>query len=407
MQDTQKFQDDLINQIFECDEVIIQRLGDPDQTIFEGMGGEKPNLSYNGACLDCIISDSHRFGNDIACKINGLSYNKLSDLGSCRQQPEGVAPHTIFLYDDQSIKNVLSSFGYLVARLTIDQQKTIKAVGGIGKDNPDGLTIKHYWDGYDKRKAPKSFKATKLINIVKKCSKHRNGNVSENYDLLIQGILDLLRKTNKKTKNRKDQEVYYSKYSLVNELKNNATYEKFRLLLTSWIMDDFPSHDMWAQHMKRLMDLFGLDDTMDQNALDFIKYDNHLPPEQEDHLSITNSYKCNNGLKIEVSTIHGVKGQTHDATLILETKYGKWCDIQESIDFFIDESKQRPLENHDHPTRKPSIHASFLKKLYVAASRPRHLLCLAIHKDHISQEQYVALNAKGWNIASVYPNNHA
>lgn len=406
MQDTQKFQDDLINQVFECGEVVIQRFGDSDQAIFDGLGGEKPNLSYNCAYLDSIITDSHRFGNDIACKINGLSYNKLSNLGSCRQQPEGNAPHTIFLYDDQSIKQVLPAFGQLATSLKEDQRRTVKAVGGIGKEKPNGLTIKHYWDGYDKSRASKSFKADKLINIVKKCSEHKHENVSDNYDLLLQGILDLLRKANKKTKNRNDKEVYYSKYSLIQELKNVDRYDKFRQLLTSWIMDGFPSQSMWVQHMEKLMDLFGLDGTMGLDALDFITYADRLPPEQEDQLSITNSYQCDNGLEIEVSTIHGVKGQTHDATLILETKYRSYWDIKESLDFFIDESKQRPLEDHDHPTKRTSIQASFLKKLYVATSRPRHLLCLAIHKDHISHEQFEALNAKGWSIASVYTKNH-
>jgi len=401
MQDTQQFQDDLINQIFGCDKVAMQRLGDPDQAIFDGLGGEKPNVAFNCTPFSCIIADSHRFGNDIACKIRGLSYNKLLDLGSCRQQPEGNAPHTIFLFNDQSIKQVIPAFGQLAISLKEDQRKTVKAVGGIGKENPDGLTIKHYWDGYDKRKAPKSFRAARLINIVKKCSEHKPGNVSDNYELLLQAILDLLRKANKKTKNRNDQEVHYSKYALTKELKNDGRYENLRRLLTSWIMDDFPSQDMWILHMERLKVLLGLDDAMGSDALDFITYDDHLPPDQEDQLSITNSYQCNNGLKIEVSTIHGVKGQTHDATLILETKYRSYWDIKESLDFFIDESKQRPLEDHDHPTQRTSIQASFLKKLYVAASRPRHLLCLAIHKDHISHEQIEALNAKGWNIEQV------
>jgi len=74
---------------------------------------------------------------------------------------------------------------------------------------------------------------------------------------------------------------------------------------------------------------------MGLDALDFITYADRLPPEQEDQLSITNSYQCDNGLEIEVSTIHGVKGQTHDATLILETKYRSYWDIKESLDFLL------------------------------------------------------------------------
>jgi len=54
MQDTQKFQDELINKIFPQGDpkVIIQRFGDPDQAIFHGVGNELPNESFNGKTAD-------------------------------------------------------------------------------------------------------------------------------------------------------------------------------------------------------------------------------------------------------------------------------------------------------------------------------------------------------------------
>lgn len=407
MQDTQKFQDDLINQIFDCDDVVLQRFGDPDQAIFSGMSGEKPNESYNDADLT-VIADSHRFGNDIAYKIRGLSYNQLTNLQSTRDEPEGNAPHTILLYDDQSIKLVLPEFGQLVfdylatsSAFTENQRKEfkVKAVGGVGRENPNGLTLKHYWGDYDKTKTLKSFKADKLVHIVKKCAEHQTGNVSDNYGLLIQGVLDFLRKADIKTKNAEDREVYYGKLSLIRELQMRQKYEDFRRLLTSWIIGDFPQDDIWGQQMANLknsLELSGL--TIKPDALDFIAYDNFLPPEQEEQRCATNIYQCDNGLNIEVSTIHSAKGETHDATLILETKYSRYFDIKESLDFLIEDEKTRPAENHERPKLKTSIQASFLKRLYVAASRPRHLLCLALHMDNISDEQIEALHAKGWQI---------
>ena len=44
----------------------------------------------------------------------------------------------------------------------------IKAVGSIGRDNPNGLTLKHFWADFDSTKSSKSFKAIKLIHVVKK-----------------------------------------------------------------------------------------------------------------------------------------------------------------------------------------------------------------------------------------------
>lgn len=156
--------------------------------------------------------------------------------------------------------------------------------------------------------------------------------------------------------------------------------------------------------MANLKNSLGLSgQTINPNALDFIAYDNFLPPEHEEQRCATNMYQCDNGLNIEVSTIHSVKGETHDATLILETKYSQYFDIKESLDFLIEDEKTRPVENYERPTLKTSIQASFLKRLYVAASRPRHLLCLALHMDNITDEQIKALHAKCWQIKRYGP----
>ena len=78
MQDTQKYQDELLLKIFPLaePELIVQRYGDPDQAIFHGVGGEEPNSSYNGksvADMDIVINRSHRFDDEIGKKIRGLT----------------------------------------------------------------------------------------------------------------------------------------------------------------------------------------------------------------------------------------------------------------------------------------------------------------------------------------------
>lgn len=89
MQDAQRFQDELLHRIFACDQVRLQRLGDPDQAIFDGIGGEEPNETYNGRGDLYEVRTTHRFGTDIAEKIIGLSYNRLDQLASCREPERG------------------------------------------------------------------------------------------------------------------------------------------------------------------------------------------------------------------------------------------------------------------------------------------------------------------------------
>ena len=78
-------------------------------------------------------------------------------------------------------------------------------------------------------------------------------------------------------------------------------------------------------------------------------------------------YVSSDNITIQFDTVHGVKGETHDATLYLETEKGGTSDIKKVLPFFIG--------------GKPTKTADYSRKcVYVGMSRPRKLLCLAIHK---------------------------
>ena len=82
---------------------------------------------------------------------------------------------------------------------------------------------------------------------------------------------------------------------------------------------------------------------------------------------------------IDLNTIHGVKGETHAATLYLQTKYGyskDFSDIDNIIDFMCG-IKDVKCESILAELRET------LNLAYVAMSRPTHLLCIAIHIDTI------------------------
>ncbi len=91
---------------------------------------------------------------------------------------------------------------------------------------------------------------------------------------------------------------------------------------------------------------------------------------------------------LELSTIHGVKGETHDATLLLETRFHEF-DLGTMLPYLTTEPAR--------PTGKRKL--KFMRQFYVAMSRPQHLLCLAIHSDRISESDKELLeNNEGWKI---------
>ena len=80
------------------------------------------------------------------------------------------------------------------------------------------------------------------------------------------------------------------------------------------------------------------------------------------------------GFDIEVGTIHSAKGETHLATLYLETFYGKGNGNYESQRL----ASQFKYQNFSDQRTQ---HIQSTKMAYVGFSRPTHLLCVAIQKE--------------------------
>jgi hypothetical protein len=92
---------------------------------------------------------------------------------------------------------------------------------------------------------------------------------------------------------------------------------------------------------------------------------------------------------LEVSTIHAVKGETHLATLLLETYWYKH-DLRELVPFLAGQGDRKLFEK-----KRPRERA---KRVFVAMTRPRELLCLAMRKDHLNEELIQGLIVVGWVI---------
>lgn len=120
------------------------------------------------------------------------------------------------------------------------------------------------------------------------------------------------------------------------------------------------------------------------------------------NLKSTNIFKYqyqDTTVNIEIGTIHSVKGETHTATLYLETYYfndsGKSYESQR----LIEQLKGNRICADCGIRVKES-----LKMAYVGMSRPTDLLCLAIHKSRIAAGDFAELQ-NSWDIIDLTVNN--
>ena len=93
------------------------------------------------------------------------------------------------------------------------------------------------------------------------------------------------------------------------------------------------------------------------------------------------------GRRIQFDTIHGVKGETHDATLYLETEMKNSSDIVRILPYLgIGKAGSSSLFDYSR------------KLAYVGMSRPRKLLCLAVQESTYVRSK----NAfQGWDIIDI------
>src|SRR5690606_20459061 len=105
-----------------------------------------------------------------------------------------------------------------------------------------------------------------------------------------------------------------------------------------------------------------------------------------------------NGQQVQIhfDTIHGVKGETHSATLYLET-YNRVYDIGSKIlEFIISTEKQRTRQRANDAFRKR------LPLGYVAMTRATHFICLAVHKDRYTENHRLYFhNSPEWNVINL------
>lgn len=451
MQDTQKFQDVLLNQIFSRDNqaLAIQRFGDPDQAIFHGFKKDEANESYNNKSLaemDYVIYKSHRFDNSVADKAKLFSLNEipleseLSDETLAKSREAHVTSddfeHTIIIFNDESCCRVAELFAQVVSNQFSDRYKrsskfTAKILGAVGNEintGKDQLKIGHYWSGYDKAKSKANYKESTLIEAVWHCRHSSSLDWADNYKLLIKCVLKFLRLSNKSDENNR----YYTSSTMREMLKNGENWKKFRKV-THLMLDSYHqlSQESWASICFQMRCIFGLEED-DGNAqvseyLAFAEYidlrsfsdsitereatkeklsDNASQESSDEGCLLTelseNRLEHSDGFKVEFSTIHGAKGETHDATLILETK-NHIFDLETMLPYLLGSlpSSDNPncsLPDKPHSKRKFSPNKVFMRQLFVAMSRPRYLLCLALHSDRISEESRNLLAEKGWKV---------
>ena len=365
IQDVSNRQIEIFDMIFNKEKVIIQKFGDVNQSIgrFDG-----PSVNYVTSEFKTINS-SNRYGEAMIKFLEPLRVFKQGRMRG-NTEIETIVPHLI-IYDEKSINLVVEKFYELLTKYNIKEEKNkkIKIIGKIGmKVSEDSKSISSYVDGYHSNSSKEEPFSKKVRKKLFKC-----GNVEEFYNYIISLIIMIIKVNDEKVS--KDKFVYFM------EVKYKEKLNVFRasiVILYHNLKKD--TEVVLKKIMESINELLSNIDEVsyDQSVLESKLSEEYTIEEEKDEAAVeveNGRYQITS--KDNVDTVLGTKGETHIATLYLDSKltyrhYKDLSDISRILDYMLNKKEEVCEADKDA-----------LMNAYVAMSRAERLTCIAIQYSTI------------------------
>lgn len=405
MQDMDTHQYNLLEKIFYDDENSIskiQRIGDRNQAIYNSSNNVKTNEIWKlRANPDNVLnlSGSQRLSKHIADVVKKFALYNDNNFDIIGKNECEIKPH-ILVFDTANIGNIIPCFAQIIKDNGLENsEKPIKVVcwntdwkeDETSRNDATKLRLEDYYKGFKKEKGkPKQDYDNLKSYLVYYEKKKTLEPIRKN---ILNAFLKILRLENI---NSADDRPYTKKKLLdfIHE-RDVQKYDELNLNLYNWSIGIIQgkTDDVWAKTKDYISTLLEIFDKTISESTDFINNDIvEISAKNTETLTSTNHYK-EEGLEIEITSVHAVKGQTHCATLYLESCYqGKHESERLSTQF---------LGNNFNDTKVH--HKSSVKMAYVGFSRPTDLLCIAIHQDRFNVFQNT-INTDIWEIKTVTSN---
>lgn len=352
-QDCSKLQREVLDALFSGTETVFQKIGDVDQAIYNSTNDDTPVWQVGDKCMS--IAHSNRYSQEIADVLSLLRTNQ--DLITSSRGSQNIKP-TLFIYNNNSRLNVVPAFILEIQSNGLAKPEGIyKAIGMF--ENVSGLKISDYWPSFQK-KASQQAKIHFPDFIAEISVALSNGHLS----LSERWIRKLLSKVLHYVGIKDEEGKEYGSISVKRYISRNFPQVYQTSILSLSQINDF-SYSSVEEKIKELFTVL-LGERWLENLPDAFMQSSQEPQAANEDSHIF--YDDESSISVVFDTVYGVKGETHDATLYLETETKKSSDIKRIL----------PLLERKSTKRKNELQEKSRRCVYVGFSRPKHLLCLAI-----------------------------
>ncbi|MFY7846656.1 UvrD-helicase domain-containing protein [Chryseobacterium gambrini] len=413
MQDLEDFQINIIDNTFfgNSSQTIIQRIGDKNQSIYNSV---KENCDWitrqetdSENYTDLTIQNSMRLSPSIANLVDEFVLNRPTDYSVIGKFEEStLPPHLILIDHNTTGESLKAKFKEIIEEHDLHSESKNLEKGfhivswTTENDNENAICLKKLFPRFSKelKRKKEDFDCLKKHLFLFDKEKPTLEAIRKSILNALIRILDL---ENIKTLENKN----YTKCKLFSFIINQGEecYENFKAKLFKWCFNIITkeSYNETYEEIKTFIEgenFIGLNWYNEEEYIpkrilasrEFINKDFPFISEDDDETeeNETDIYPIN------LSSVHSVKGQTHCATLYIESAYQrptyetqkkKIIDILKGSEHNIDRVKNNSY----------SIQA--IKMMYVGFSRPTHLLCFAVLKENI-QDHIESLNIENGGI---------
>lgn len=408
-QDMKGYQLKIIDKCFNCDSVVLQRIGDPNQAIFDGFSMVNTWESRTPS----FINNSLRLTQEVASVVDHLVLDRGDNgQGGARfvvngvRSQEPVIPRYLILYTQDTIGGLKEKFKNLIRSHHLESIDEARKYGfhivGWNSETTGKVDHRRLEDIFPEYHRSLSNFHVNPATLSEHIQLERHvGNFKESR----KTVLEVFVKVARMAKQRPADGRMFTAPKLLAMMNENAQAKqqfKEELLECTKKLSEGALSDAYT--IIRETTTKWLNDFFQQQPNDTVKAyyeDAFVPliPDVEEHDT--------DDITISIGTVHSVKGMTHCATMYVETSYNNKYESEYMID---DKTTGRgknkvwtvtsPFLMHDlQPKNKNAAMAK--RMLYVGFSRPTHLLCYASDKRLWKDDVLQLMKNAGWRVEIV------
>ena len=394
MQDTNDIQLGVLSLVFKAG-TIVQRFGDVNQSILNRGRGAAPNSFPASGSLE--VRTSLRFGRDVAAVANSVKAVGGEIDG---QGPPCLAPPTLILYSAATAQQVIARFGNWIAGFLPNdevEELPVKAICAIktegNRQQKVGRHITDYFPQFDDAATKTAPSQRSVRQLLRTAATHATNSATEKRSAAARTAL-LLMVQKFGVHGYRDAKTWRELALL--GASNVEHISRLRGAARDIVLNPCDVSTDASCKTAILTLLVSLGDIIDGqvSAADLpVEWIEGAGPNVADRHGSPNTLLVetpNMKFPIHVATIASVKGETHLATLVLESCRRQRYDIKEVLPYLCGDKKAADVTD--------AMTEGQLMNIFVGASRPRKLLALAMHADRMNDQTRQKLEEVGWNV---------